>query len=479
MRALPSPLRWLLLLLVQHAVPSLAELTAQEAHECRANPELIAFELRGGWVLEIASMFCVALFMYVLIEEYYVPALELICTKEVLNIPKPIMGCTIMAAGNCLPELSISLMSILANGQDIGTGEVLGSCVFDLLAMLGVVCIKLPKEGARMPLPLVLYFLAWVVIATTTDLLLFFTTAEITWFVACVMVLLYVLFCAGVALLNALFDLSDAGPELSADPESQQDPWNQHDPMEPAPKPSVTRDTSGRLSAERESSLLLKSPHGAGASTALTAPEGSGRTWERRASECWGGLHTVALAPPRFLFTHTVPKPGKPMVFGRRLWPLTVFMCILYTLALSFTMVAVTSRSVCLLGVRKNALGATALCFAAGLPDLITVVVLCNRPGMHTMAASNAFGAFAFNAFVALGLPWVILGTYSDIFPPAKGTWFPAMVGFSCCGVALLALLLSRLELRRNLGVGLLLLYVFYLVTVIHDGMTRIARPPE
>ena len=82
----PPPLRWSLLLLVQHAVPGLAELTAQEAHECRANPKLIAFELSGGWVLEIASMFCVALFMYVLIEEYYVPALELIWTKEVLDI---------------------------------------------------------------------------------------------------------------------------------------------------------------------------------------------------------------------------------------------------------------------------------------------------------------------------------------------------------------------------------------------------------
>jgi len=52
-------------------------------------------------------------------------------------------------------------------------------------------------------------------------------------------------------------------------------------------------------------------------------------------------------------------------------------------------------------------------------------------------------------------------------------------VGFSCCGVALLALLLYRLELHRHLGVALLLLYLFYLVTVIHDGVTRIARPPE
>ena len=349
--------RWLLLLLAQHALPSLAELTAQEAHECRAQPELIAFELRGGWVLEIALMFAVALFMYVLIEEYYVPALELICTKEVLNIPKPIVGCTVMAAGNCLPELSISLVAILANGQDIGTGEVLGSCVFDLLAMLGVVCMKLPKEGARMPLPLVLYFMAWVVIATMTDLLLFFTTAEITWVVACVMVLLYVLFCAGVALLNALFDLSEAVPELTVDPES---PWNQQDPMEPAP-PKPRRDPS--LSAQKESSQLLASPRGAGA--APTASEG--RSWERRAYEWWGGLHSAALAPPRFLFTHTaspspapshrrtraapssvlsqplapsqVPKPDKPIFWGRRLWPLTVFMCILYTLVLSFPMV--------------------------------------------------------------------------------------------------------------------------------------------
>ena len=94
-------------------------------------------------------------------------------------------------------------------------------------------------------------------------------------------------------------------------------------------------------------------------------------------------------------------------------------------------MVAVASRAICLLGVRKNALGATALCLAAGFPDLITVVVLCDRPGMQQMAASNSFGAYAFNSFVALGLPWVILGLYSDVFPPARGTWYPAAVGFS------------------------------------------------
>ena len=113
-------------LLALAAAPAGAELTLQEAHECRAHPELIAFELHGGVVLEVLLMLYVIVFMFVLIEDYYVPALELMCTKEVLNIPKPIVGCTVMAAGNCLPELSISLVSMLANGQDIGTGEVLG-----------------------------------------------------------------------------------------------------------------------------------------------------------------------------------------------------------------------------------------------------------------------------------------------------------------------------------------------------------------
>ena len=122
-----------LLLLASSAAALSPELTDDEVHECEAHPELIEFELRGGVALEILLMLYVVVFMYVLIEEYYVPAIEVLCSKDVLNIPKPIVGCTVMAAGNCLPELSISLVSILADGQDIGTGEVLGSCVFDLL----------------------------------------------------------------------------------------------------------------------------------------------------------------------------------------------------------------------------------------------------------------------------------------------------------------------------------------------------------
>jgi len=193
---------------------------------------------------------------------------------------------------------------------------------------------------------------------------------------------------------------------------------------------------------------------------------------------CLGRFMEVLYAPPRVLFRWTVPEASKETRCGG-CWPITVAVCITYTLGLSYSMVTIASRSICLLGIRKNALGSTVLCLAAGFPDLITALVLCNRPGMQQMAASNAFGAYAFNAFVALGLPWVVLGFTGDVFPPARGTMFTGMVGFLCTILAVLAILLSGLRLTRTLGVLLLLMYAFYLTTVIHDGLTRLARLPE
>ena len=54
-----------------------------------------------------------------------------------------------------------------------------------------------------------------------------------------------------------------------------------------------------------------------------------------------------------------------------------------------------------------------------------------------------------------LGLLQVVVGTYADVFPPARGTWYSALVGFICVGIGLLFLLLSRLTLTRSLGAAL------------------------
>ncbi len=177
-------------------------------------------------------------------------------------------------------------------------------------------------------------------IATTTDLLLFFTTSEITWIVAIVMVLLYAVFCAGVALLNAVFDLSDEAA-APAEPLADEEERGRLALPEPTPKPSARRSPAASRAVESSHLLAPAAP-----SPALPAsPAAAAAPAARDCCEsCWAKLRRAAFAPPRLFFTHTVPMPDKPFCFGRRLWPLTVFMCILYTLALSFTMARAPAR---------------------------------------------------------------------------------------------------------------------------------------
>ena len=198
-------------------------LTVQEIAECRSEEELFDLETNGFVVVEILLFLYAILAMHVLLEEWYVPALELVTSPDVLDVPRPLLGCTIMAAGNCLPELSMSLIALLWTGSaDIGTGEVFGSCVFNILAILGVVCVRLPEPSGelapskephgrwsptrffgesghtpQLARPLMLYFLGWTVIATLIDMSLFSTTVESTWILSITMVSGYTLFVGG------------------------------------------------------------------------------------------------------------------------------------------------------------------------------------------------------------------------------------------------------------------------------------------
>lgn len=514
-----------------------AALTSQEVSDCAAQAELFEAETAGGVLLEALLFVYAILVMYLLIEEWYVPALEIVTSIDVIDAPRPLLGSTVMAAGNCLPELSISLAAILFSGTggDIGTGEIFGSCVFDLLVIFGVVCIRMPEGGTQVAAPLMLYFVAWSAIATATDVGLFFSTVETTWPTSIGMLACYVAFVLGMFSLHALYPSFAVAREFDAPP--------------PSPLPAL--DYAGRTHAlptgrplglpvnvrRKENTPLLPTPAlpgwaanhpalmpGAGdarssplfSATSAKRPSGTSVRSSGKASAESGLWHWRVVdrlvAPPRLLFGWTVPVADVPMPLlrDRRPWVFTLIACIGYMLLLSYLMVLIATRvgapllvpclhlwpwtlcgswldptscprlpqAICLLGIRKNTLGATVLCLSAGLPDLLTAVVLVGKPGMHQMAASNPFGALVFNAFVALGLPWAVLGLYTDVFPPARGTWFSSLVGFACILIGLFALVAGQLRLSHRLGIGLLCLYVVYLILVVYDGTLRAARPP-
>ena len=57
---------------------------------------------------------------------------------KALGVPEAIIGLTVVAFGTSLPELATSIVAALKKEQDIAIGNVIGSNIFNILAILGV-----------------------------------------------------------------------------------------------------------------------------------------------------------------------------------------------------------------------------------------------------------------------------------------------------------------------------------------------------
>lgn len=65
---------------------------------------------------------------------------------QMLGLSNLIIGLTIVAIGTSLPELAASVMSALKKEPDIAIGNILGSNMFNLMAVLGIPGIMAPVE---------------------------------------------------------------------------------------------------------------------------------------------------------------------------------------------------------------------------------------------------------------------------------------------------------------------------------------------
>lgn len=83
----------------------------------------------------------------------------------ILKIPKIIIGLTLVSIGTSLPELIISVQSATKGLADISIGNVIGSCICNLLLVLGAITIVRPifvEEDTRksdLPISLISIFL--------------------------------------------------------------------------------------------------------------------------------------------------------------------------------------------------------------------------------------------------------------------------------------------------------------------------------
>ena len=101
---------------------------------------------QGFFVIAGCCIFMFYMFvgLAIVCEEYFVPALNVLCEK--LQMSDDVAGATFMAAGASSPEMFASLIGVL-DGSAVGAGTVVGSELFNMLVIVGAVCLGTGSAG--------------------------------------------------------------------------------------------------------------------------------------------------------------------------------------------------------------------------------------------------------------------------------------------------------------------------------------------
>lgn len=70
-----------------------------------------------------------------------------VSVASALGVSDLIIGLTIVALGTSLPELASSIAAVRKGEHDIAIGNVVGSCMFNLLAVVGIAGVIAPMEA--------------------------------------------------------------------------------------------------------------------------------------------------------------------------------------------------------------------------------------------------------------------------------------------------------------------------------------------
>lgn len=158
--------------------------------------DLFTEEQRRGGAIAIHILVSLYLFvaLAVVCDNYFVPAVEKIC--HALNMSADVAGATFMAAATSAPELFVNVIGTFITEGDIGIGTIVGSAVFNILAVAACCGVCAGMCGVKViPLdwwPLTRDCLAYGI--TVSILICIIHDERIEWYEALILVFLYVVY---------------------------------------------------------------------------------------------------------------------------------------------------------------------------------------------------------------------------------------------------------------------------------------------
>jgi len=177
----------------------------------------------GAILLHVIGLLYMFVGIAIVCDECFVPALEVI--TEVLDLSPDVAGATFMAAGGSAPEFFTSLIGAMVTKNDIGTGTIIGSAVFNVLFVIGTcaLCSPEPLQLTWFPLARDSFFYAIDLLVVTV----IFLDEEVFWAEALILFALYVAYATFMKFSERIEAWARKGQEVAPCEEKQEQeaPW--------------------------------------------------------------------------------------------------------------------------------------------------------------------------------------------------------------------------------------------------------------
>ncbi|XP_054272982.1 sodium/potassium/calcium exchanger 4 isoform X2 [Macrosteles quadrilineatus] len=420
----------------------------------------------GALVFHIATSLYLFLGLAIVCDKYFVPAVERIC--KALNMSNDVAGATFMAAATSAPELFVNVIGTFITEGDIGVGTIVGSAVFNILAVAACCGIG---SGMVVPLhwwPLTRDCLAYGV--TVMILICIIHDERVEWYEAMVLVALYTVYIAVMYWDKSFQKCTRKGLGHASKKEKKEKlEKEKQDSVEVADVQLAVPNPDTNTNSPQQNGNVVRPPNPpppvdsppteTGAWSILSFPYG--KSWLRKVS--W-----VLVLPIHAVFLVTIPDCEHPRF--KKWFPITFLMCIIWIGGLSYVVAWMITVVGDTLKIPDSVMGITFLAAGTSVPEAVSSVIVAKQ-GHGSMGISNSLGSNTFDILLCLGLPWLIKASF---LPTSAGHHFVRINsrGLEYSAISLLSTLLllycafaiNRFKLDRKVGYACLMMYGLFLV---------------
>ncbi|KAM7348060.1 sodium/potassium/calcium exchanger 4-like isoform 2-T2 [Cochliomyia hominivorax] len=463
----------------------------------------------GAVVLHVIASLYLFVALAVVCDEYFVPAVEKICAA--LNMSNDVAGATFMAAATSAPELFVNVIGTFITEGDIGVGTIVGSAVFNILAVAACCGI-----GAGMTIPLDWWPLTRDSIAygfTVAVLICVMHDERVEWYEALILVSLYAVYlavmyfdksfqkCAKDLVENRIcHNLSTIQLNGGVNNEPPKIPPSASPPIATTClSNTITTTTTSATTATNNSGCVIKAPIAHQENTDVeanitqqqpqqqqqtvvatvtpSAPSTPAETEEEEGysllkypwgKSCFAQFTWIIIWPIHLLFRIAIPDCKKAK--NNKIFPLTFVMCIVWIGSLSYVVAWMITIIGDTLKIPDSVMGITFLAAGTSVPEAVSSVIVAKR-GHGSMGICNSIGSNTFDILLCLGVPWLIKAVFFPIQPGqnyvginSAGLEYSAITLLSTLFLLYLTFSCNKFKLDKKVGTACLVMYLVFLI---------------